>query len=474
MMSLGGIKMKIINSILFSVIAVSFINVSQALDVSLPTMPQEPNAAECIPQSEMQVIARTFRQFANLANAPFCNDDSQNWHLLSSIMFMRQTKFAATMPVSKDELFTGRFASSWYDYFIGRITELEVVDSCQKGVIAYVYGFGGSTMYVCPMALTKTFSSLDRASVMMHEARHLDGFPHMMCSRGARKGISGACDVRISDGGSYAVTVETYAQLAKYAEGIHPAMKAYAKSSAVVYADEAFENPVRINRAEKLLVLTNSLDFYSLNPATAELKKLGKTAASGKIIRRGQHMIIIPTDKTLKAQYVFSNNEGEIDQSPSEMISEYNAKTPEQKANLVDIHVGAQWSAQVNKTAVTFTCDPRSPAKSELKLPAGKIAANLLYPNGYARDTYTVQLVTESGEVFDLSCLNKQASLKPSALKIDQKYARVNKANGQTIGLLDGKLFKIDGDRSSSLSTALDGSIVEIVTQQSFEFFAAE
>jgi hypothetical protein len=307
-------------------------------------------------------------------------------------------------------------------------------------------------MYACPAALTTSFSSLDRASVMMHEARHIDGFPHVTCTKGARKGIQGACDTKISDGGSYAVTVETYAQLAKFAEGIHPAMKSYAKSSAVVYADEAFENPVKINRTENLLVLTNALDFHSLNVEKNQIKKLGKAGAEGRIVKRGQHMILFPTDKTLKAQYVFANSEGEISQSPSDFITEYNAGTPDQKAALADLHIGA--------------------STKDFQLPSGLTAASLLYPTGYSREAYTALFTTETGEVFEVSCVNKQASMKASTVRLDQKYSRIHKVNGQVFGLAaDGKLYKIETGRSTPITTSLDGSIIEIVPQQSFEFF---
>jgi len=430
------------------------------------------NPTECIAQSEMQTIASHFQQFASVASGPYCNDDSQQWYLASSIMFMRQTQFSPNMPVSKDELFSGKFASNWYDYFIGRIDSLNVVDSCPKGVIAYVYMFGDKTMYVCPAALTTSFSSLDRASVMMHEARHIDGFPHITCSKGARKGLQGACDTKISDTGSYAVTVETYAQLAKYADGIHPAMKAYARASAVIYAEEAFENPVKINRTQNLLVLTKDLNFHSVNVEKNEIKDLGQAQALGHIVKRAQHMIFFPADKTLKAQYIFSNNEGSIAQSPNDFVTEYNAQTPDQKANLVDYHIGAQWSARVFKKSVTLACDPTSPALKDLAIPNGATAASLVYPDGYARDKYVVQLTTESGEIFDISCANKVASIKASALKLDQKYARIHKVNNQVYGLTaDGKLFKIEAGRSTPVATALDGNIAEITPQDTFEFF---
>ena len=131
--------MKNLRSILLTLVSLAFINVAHAQAVSA----SDQTSSDCVPQSEMQTIASHFHQFDALANAQLCNDSSQNWYLISSIMFMRKTVFSANMPVSKDELFSGRFASNWYDYFTGRIDTLEVVDSCPKGVIAYVYAFGG-------------------------------------------------------------------------------------------------------------------------------------------------------------------------------------------------------------------------------------------------------------------------------------------------------------------------------------------
>jgi hypothetical protein len=183
-------------------------------------------------------------------------------------------------------------------------------------------------------------------------------------------------------------------------------------------------------------------------------------------------MILIPFDKTQKAGYVFANNEGSITQSPTDLITEYNTQKPEQRANLVDLHIAAQWTARVYKTSVTFSCNPTSAATSSVALPAGETAVSLIYPDGYARDKYTVQLTTESGKVLDIGCANRQAFVKASNVQLDQNYLRVQKANNQVFGLTaDGHLFQIDGQRSTPVSTALDGSLIEIVPQQRFEFY---
>ena len=435
------------------------------------TVPTQPSSEACVAQSEMKVIAKSFSQFAQYANADYCYDNSQISNLISSIMFMRKTTFAP-MTKSADELFSGRFASSWWDYFIGRIDKLEIVQSCPKGVVAYVYAFGGKTMYACPAALTDQFSSLDRASVFMHEARHIDGFPHITCSKGVRQGLQGACDKTMADGGSYAVTVETYAQLGKYALDVHPALKAYARASAIIYADEAFETAARISRTEKLLVLNSALEFHLMDPVTNNLQKIGNVKAAGHIVRRSQHMIMIPDDKNLKAQYVFSNNEGDISQTPSDAISEYNAQSPAEKANLVDMHIGGQWNARIYKNLVRFICDPTSPNVNDIQMPAGMVPANLIYPTGYERVKTSVSLMMQNGSIYELSCTNRKASMTASTLVLDQKYKRIQKAGNIVYGLtLDGQLFRIEGSKSFLVPTQLNGSITEILPQQSFDFY---
>lgn len=462
--------MKIVLAVLTLALSVGATTVANA-QIKVPDQPTANEPAKCVSKAEMQEIASHFSQFAPQANADYCYDGSAVSNLIASLMFMRHTAFSPTMNPSKDELFTGRFAKSWYEYFIGRIDTLEIVASCPKGVVAYVYAFGGKTMYACPLALTDTFSALDRASVFMHEARHIDGYPHITCSKGPRQGINGACDKKISDGGSYAVTVETYAQIAKFATELHPALKAYARSSAVVYADEAFETPVKINRTESLLVLNSDLEFHSLNVASGAATALGKAPTAGHIIHRAQHLVLFPDDKTLKAEYVFAKGEGRIEQSPGDAFTEYNNQTPEEKANLVDFHSGAQWSARVFKTSIRMACDPTSAATSDLAMQAGEVASNLIYVNGYDRGVYSTNLVSKSGAIYELGCANKKAYLKAASLKLDQNYKRLYKVSGRTVGLTEeGKLFLVDGGKSTALANDL-GTVWEIVPYQTFEFF---
>lgn len=427
-------------------------------------------ADNCVSQAEMQQIASHFKQFSNLATKEYCYDGSPTSHLIAGLMFMRKTQFEQPSTPSRDELFSGRFANGWYDYFIGRINEFEIDNNCPKGVAAYVYGWGGNTMYACTYVLSDNFTALDRASVFMHEARHIDGYPHITCSRGPRQGIQGACDVRIGDGGSYAVTVETYAQLARYATGIHPALKAYARSSAVVYAAETFDTPAQVQNTAQFLVMTNDKGFHQVK-VDGTTKALGASPDLGRIVMRGQHMILYPQDLTKTARFVFARNEGEIAQAAGNEAIEYNAQTPEQRANLVDTHIAVQWNAKVYKNKVTFACDPRAFSAQEVAL--NETPVGLIYLTGYDRGAKTAQLMMESGAVMDLGCEGTRAFVRTSALRVDQKYKSVYKVGALTLGLtLDGNLREITGTGSRPFSLgALDGKITELAPNQSVDFF---
>lgn len=427
--------------------------------------------AQCVPKAEMQVIAQHFKQLANLAGKDFCYDGSQMSNLIQAIEFMRRTPFEKSMPKSADELFSGTFANDWYGYFTGRIDEFQVEKSCPKGVGAFVY-FYANIMHVCPLLLTDNFTALDRTSVMMHEARHIDGFPHIMCTHGARAGMNGACDQLLSDKGSYAVTVETYAQLGAYATDLHPALRAYARASAIIYADEAFATPVKINRTPQFLLMTTNREFYRLkDDGSTQLDRWGSSPALGHIVMRARHMILYPDDKSLPAKYVFAHNEGDIQQGAGDLAVAYNAETPQQRGDLVDVHMGAQWSARIFHSRVRLMCDPTSDATQDLPM-NGQTAVSAIYPTGYDRAVYSAQLITESGAVMEFGCENRVPFLRATTLSFDQNYKRVQKAGNLVLGLTgDGRLFQLNGATSTPLQTSADGRIFDLVPNEDFLFF---
>jgi len=430
--------------------------------------------AECISKADMSDIATHFTQFKSLAGKEYCYDGSATSNLLQTVMFIRNTQFAPTMPVSSDELFTGAFAKDWWKYFIGRIDEMKVQQNCPKGAGAFVQPLFGKIMFVCPLILTDSFTAMDRASVFMHEARHIDGYGHITCTTGPRKGLQGACDTRISDKGSYAVTVETYVQMAKYATDLHPAVKSYAFASGIIYAEEAFEIPVKIERDYQFLLMTKNAQFHQLDmsgPTKIE-KPLGLAPALGQIMMISVYHVLYPDDKNLPAQYVFANGEGSVPNSPGGAANEYNAATPTEKAKLVGLHSGAQWGARAFVDKVRVVCNATAPTTVELQYPNGAKPLAILYPNGYNREFANAHLQMDNGAILEFGCKNKNGYLQASNLKYDQIFKRLYKAGNTTLGLTyDGNLFTVANGVSTPLNTQFNGQVHELAPNHNFTFY---
>ncbi|MCB9073655.1 MAG: hypothetical protein H6623_08530 [Bdellovibrionaceae bacterium] len=449
---------------LFSITTISmFVSSAQAAD-----------KADCISVADMNDIVASFSQFQHLKGKEFCYDGSTDSALLEAIMFMRNTQFASTMPASHDELFSGKFATSWWKYFTGRINKFNVQQNCPEGAAAYVIGFfGGHTMYVCPLMLTGSLTALDRASIYMHEARHIDGFPHVTCSHGPRKGINGACDDNIKDSGSYAVTVETYAQLGKYATDLNPAMMAYAQASAVVYANDAFEVPVNIDQTQNFVVMTADKQFHEVNiqGGGKQISDLGFASDLGRIIMRGVYYVLFPDDKNLPAKYVFTHNEGDLAQTPGSDAGEYNASSPQEKANFVAIHYAGNWGVRAYKNKLSVSCDPQAGVKSDLNISGTPVS--FIYPNGYDREARMVFLMMANGTVMEVGCKSKtQPYQQATNMSFDRPFTRMYKSGNAVVGLgADGKIYQVNGQTSTPITTPFDGQIYELLAHKNFTFF---
>lgn len=398
---MGGVKMKVVQRRFFALLAVlSFTCVVNAA---------QSDSVACVSAQDINEIVSAFSQFKHLKGKEFCYDNSADSALIEAIMFMRSTQFETSMPVSQDELFSGKFAASWWKYFIGRINKFSIETNCPPGAAAYVQGFfGGKTMYVCPLMLKGTMTALDRASIYMHEARHIDGYAHMTCSHGVRKGINGACDQNIKDSGSYAVTVETYAQLGKYAKDIHPALKSYAKASSIVYSIEAFEDTVDIERADNFMLLTQDKQFHELSvDGGVKLETRGVISDLGRLMVRGFYYILYPNDKSLPAKYVFTDDEGDLPQAPGPDAVDYNAETPDGKAKWVAVHYGGSWGVRLFTDRLMFKCNSQDPATKDIALSASAKPVSFIYPNGYARANLLAYLMMENGQVMEVGCSSK-------------------------------------------------------------------
>jgi len=210
------------------------------LNCGLQAMAEE----ECLSRSLVREIRRDIK-FKGDAELDRCNPKNVVFQVVKAIQFIKGFKGAGST--------TGPFAlnvlkDSPFEYFKKRVDTIVFADPdghCASGAIAYVWGDleqERGRLYICSEAFSR-LSFVYRASALLHEARHFDGFLHVRCVRGLfRFSTDEACDRSYQEAGSYGVDVAFFLRVAQ-----EPTMSPVLRRSA------------RMEAARSLIMRFNSL-----------------------------------------------------------------------------------------------------------------------------------------------------------------------------------------------------------------------
>lgn len=115
-------------------------------------------------------------------------------------------------------------------------------EDCDEYTRAYVRPqYFSDTMFVCKRLFSYDVTEI--LGVLLHEARHHQGYDHVNCQQGSKKGFSNGCDESIHEKGSYAVSVESSVKMGITATNLHPAVQKAARGNVLVQND-SFNAPV--------------------------------------------------------------------------------------------------------------------------------------------------------------------------------------------------------------------------------------
>ncbi len=104
-------------------------------------------------------------------------------------------------------------------------------------------------------------STLGRVGVVIHEARHTEGYRHIPCSFGPYAGSNlPGCDPTFAYGGSHAVEMEYYARVVVYGENFHPLYKKMARLMALGRTNFVFNQKVIQPREALFLIRQDQLE----------------------------------------------------------------------------------------------------------------------------------------------------------------------------------------------------------------------
>jgi uncharacterized protein YxeA len=261
------------------------------------------SANECIPKKDLNEIANHFSQFNKyLSNKDsYCEKDmDEQWFKIAKSLQLLKNLTPNEPQVDQQDGFTYKAISenNWWSYFTNRARKFSVKSRCQTGVVAYVRPFfGGGKIHLCPFFFD--FNTSSQASTMMHEVRHFDGHSHTRCTQGNEKGNSGACDSKITNKGSYAISVQTLVGMARSSE-ISEAEKAMVEAEAVYMAFNKFNQVPELKINTSLLLSNGNGEVYNwdLEQKADYVLTMNNPA---KVYASANYMTIYPEDRNFDA-----------------------------------------------------------------------------------------------------------------------------------------------------------------------------
>ncbi|MDC0980257.1 hypothetical protein OAQ84_00830, partial [Bdellovibrionales bacterium] len=159
---------------------------------------------------------------ASFPDEELCDSDNELNQLYRSLMMMEDGQFSG----EGDSQFIGDWVSrgryySWTERRIYRIRRAHDIP------YATAYNSGGNITVQDGWA---QLSSLGKVGVLIHEARHTDGYRHRPCRQGPYRGVSVAgCDESVASGGSHSIEMEYYARVLLEGQNFHPVYQSMAR-----------------------------------------------------------------------------------------------------------------------------------------------------------------------------------------------------------------------------------------------------
>ncbi|MBS1972385.1 MAG: hypothetical protein JSU04_18915 [Bdellovibrionales bacterium] len=204
-------------------------------------------AADCLPSSQADEFFKTFKVFKwsreqasyvpvrGIAN--LCDNNDLSVRIAKAVQFMNGLN--SQQDPKSPSVVTREGAGHYFTKRIARIViEPKNGFGCPSGVIAYVFRGEKDIMHICTEGVTGMDSPLMMSWVLVHEARHTEGYSHVHCTHGLYLNSdndhtsTGSCDDSYETQGSYGVAAGFLAEVLRTTKD--PVQKQAARSQYVV------------------------------------------------------------------------------------------------------------------------------------------------------------------------------------------------------------------------------------------------
>jgi hypothetical protein len=227
-----------------TLVALSFI-ICAHFSWALPVFDSE---FECTPILKAEQYVRDFNiDVRSFGGMELCQPQVDTKKLFNDLFIIEEGKF---LPQTQHPLI-GNFVDSGR-YYSWLKSQTESVERGNDVPWATAYNSNGNFTMQDGWA---QLSTLGRVGVVIHEARHTEGYRHIPCSSGPYAGSNlPGCDPSFSYGGSHGVEMEYYARVVVYGENFHPLYKKMARLMALGRTNFVFNKKVIEPREALFLV----------------------------------------------------------------------------------------------------------------------------------------------------------------------------------------------------------------------------
>jgi|GEM_PF-1066767 len=379
----------------------------------------------CISAQDVQEIGQNFRQISQRASngkKVYCEADlGKEWFAVTkSLEVLKNIKQNAPTPDQNDAFtFKAISESDWWSYFTNRANTFTLIDKsthpalrdtcldddlANTGVVAFVFGSRDrGHIYLCPFFFEQDIYS--QASVMMHEVRHFDGHGHETCSQGQESGNSGACDMRITDQGSYAISVQTIVGMARSAE-TPKADASLLESEALYMAFNKF-NEIPEVKIDNAVILSNTDgEVFKWNPSNDNVSKIGQLNEAAVVLNSYNRFTIYPVDNSVPA-YRMDKDLKARQESIGLFAVDYNKERPSEKAKYKSISYFGAGGLLKDNTLITI-CDNQNLFEESLDR-RGEFVRMISMSEDRFDQVRTSMLVSQKGEIISFKCEDRES-----------------------------------------------------------------
>lgn len=271
-----------------------------------------------------------------------CENDSLEFKVVEAFLFLEKIPAIAQVP----ELSAGPAK-----YLRQRIKEIRIEESavskeCREPSFVAFVPYYSNTMHVCAGAKKLAESMALWSYMLVHEARHVDGFDHVSCIYGdfaTKKGKLRVCDTSYQSRGSYSVGIDYWLAMAR-AKSIPTALRNEAKVLAVVDLFIRFRK-LPLGLSEGVLLLSKARNLYYFNGTSKILLAANLRENTNVSMRQSLPYLFDPHFGTVKVVTA----EEEILDAPlyNAFAQRYRNYQPQKRESILDLLFYPQYDCEL-------------------------------------------------------------------------------------------------------------------------------